>query len=114
MISISTINQNINGNVIINTAVDFKENTVRLSRSATLDGGAVLTNSGFSDGDRNILVRKDYISKTEADKIWSLFQTEPFILISIEDGVYYGAMKTVRIRNGALSMLIYIKNKENE
>jgi len=113
MISISSVTQNVTGAVIINESLTsaFNTNTARVSRTATLDGGSVITHSGYSDGDRTLSVYAR-ISEAQANILWAIFRSETFVLVSIPDGLYYAAIQRVRTDNGDLSMTILIKNRE--
>lgn len=112
MIAISTLTANVTGSVILPWTGDPRENTARVSRIATLDGGAVITHSGASDSDRTIYIRDLEISEDTADIIWNIFQTETKVLISISDGVYLAAIQTCKTNNGLLNMTILIESKE--
>jgi hypothetical protein len=114
MISISSIVQNVTGAVIINETLTsvLKSNTARISRVATLDGGSVITHSGYSDGDRTLSVYAR-LNKAQSDLLWGIFKNETFVLVSISDGLFYSSIQRVRIDNGDLSMTILIKNRED-
>lgn len=113
MISISTITQNASGAVIIEELLisSVNNNSARISRVATLDGGSVITHSGYSDGDRTLSVYAR-LNKAQSDLLWSIFKNETFVLVSIPDGLFYSSIQRVRIDNGDLSMTILIKNRE--
>jgi len=115
MISISTITQNATGAVIINESLTsaFNTNTARVSRTATLDGGSVITHSGYSDGDRTLSIYAR-ISKDQSKILWAIFRNETFVLVSISDGLYYCTIQRLRTDSGDLSMTILIKNREDE
>jgi len=112
MIGISTITANANGDIIIheNPESELKKYPARVSRSATLDGGAVITHSGFSHGDRTLRVMAD-LSLEEANKITRIHQTETLVNISLPDGFYSGALSGLYIDNGQVDLTILIKDK---
>lgn len=114
MISISSVIQNVTGAVVINESLTsaFKTNTARVSRVTTLDGGSVITHSGYSDGDRTLSVYAR-ISEAQANILWNIFRNETFVLVSIPDGLYYATIQRLRTDNGNLSMTILIKNRED-
>ena len=112
MISISTVNGNINGNVILNIISDFRENVTRLNRYKTLDGKSVSINGGVSHGDRTLSI-EGLISESTSEKLWNLYNIGTGVLVSIVDGIYYAYIKVLRLENGKVNMTIYINNKEN-
>ena len=74
---ISTPTFDLNGSLALRLAdgSDIKSGARRVSRNATLDGGAVITDGGYSDADRTLVIR--YSEMTEADeiKLRDIFQT---------------------------------------
>jgi len=115
MISISSISIDNNdyGNVIIKDYIDNRENQSRLNRYSTLDGGTVITHSGVTEGDRIIKINSS-IDKSDSNKLWDMFKTETFFLISIPDGVFLSSIKSLKLEPGIVKATIYIKNKESE
>jgi len=112
MISISTQTASATGNIVIHEKRDseLKNYPARVSRSATLDGGAVITHSGFSHGDRTLSVKGDVSAADEA-VITALVQSSTLLRISMKDGVFLGAISAMKIDNGSLDMTILIQEK---
>lgn len=112
MIGISTITANEEGSIIIQEKPEseIKRFPARVSRSATLDGGAVIVHSGFSHGDRTLRVMAE-LTQADADKITSLHQTETLVNISMPDGFFSGALSSLYIDNGAMDLTILIQEK---
>lgn len=114
MLSISSITQNESGNVVIDYGLkdsEIRNNAARVSRIATLDGGSTITHSGYSDSDKTWRI-SGRINQTNSEALWSLFETETFMLFSVPDGLYLGVIENLQIDNGELSMSILINNKE--
>jgi len=63
----------------------------RVNRVATLDGGVVLNDRGYSEGDRTIEVRWTPTSKTLEDAIDRLVRTYTRLCISVPAGCYLTA-----------------------
>jgi len=78
---------------------EFKSGALRASRSATLDGGAVIDNQGFADGDRTFSVVVN-LSLSDAEKIWEWFTDAEFLQIATEDGVFYGLIDQCKLDYG--------------
>lgn len=114
MISISAITQSTTSAIILDelSTSALNTNTSRVSRKTTLDGGNVITHSGYSDGDRTLSIYAR-INEDQADTLWAIFRSETFILVSIPDGLYYSIIQRLRTDNGDLSMTILVKNRED-
>jgi hypothetical protein len=60
----------------------------RVSRIATLDGGAVFNDAGFSEADRTIELNWRSVSKTIDDAIDRLVQTYTRVTVVTREGAY--------------------------
>lgn len=60
----------------------------RVQRSKTLDGGAVVHDGGFSDGDRSIEITWLNTSQTSHEAISRLVQLYTQLVIATRDGVF--------------------------
>lgn len=113
MIGISTITANTDGDIVIYETPDSKllDLQPRISRVATLDGGAVLTHSGFAHGDRTLAIKATDISEADAAKLRSLVENETLLYFSLSDGFFSGMIQRLVIDNGALQMTVLLKEK---
>ncbi len=86
----------------------FVETTRRVSRVKTLDGGAVISDGGFSDSDRTIVLRWKPTSAAVDSEIERLAQTYPLLTISTRRGVFRAAPEryTPGDDESALSLLV--------
>lgn len=102
-------------NVVIKTVTDFRSNTARVNRTATLDGGAYINYSGVSDGDRTLTI-SEFVTQEQADIAHAIFSDGEPVLIVVPDGVYIAAIDSCdpRRANGKLQMKILIDHKESE
>ena len=110
-ICISAIEQ---GDVIVLPVSDppKRENTRRLSRSATMDGGCVITDSGYSEGDRTLSFSAANVPETVCDRLWAFFEAESQVYLSCKEGFFSGYVETVGIDSAGnvdLSFLVYEK-----
>jgi len=99
-----------NGAVILDPLPEdtkLRENSRRLTRTKTLDGGVVITDSGFSHGDRTFEVA---ISSTSAlwSSLWAIFQNSLWITVSSEEACFLAKMEDLKERNGKITMKILI------
>jgi len=85
----------------------IRENTRRLTRTKTLDGGVVISDSGFSHGDRTFEVA---VASTEIlwSSLWAIFKNSSWITVSIEEGCFLAKMEDLKERNGKITMKILI------
>lgn len=112
MISISTTTKNVDGNVIIKSNADYRDNKARLSRVRTLDGAVIVNHFGVSDGDITLLIEAR-LGESACAKLWDIFNNSIRVLVSIQDGLFVAAIKSLRIENGLVRMTIFIEEKEN-
>ena len=112
MIAISKITQSTESSaaVIIKEKAKSKIRNAgaRVSRSATLDGGAVIEHLGFADGDRQLDIFAA-IDESMSTIIWSIFTGETFVNISTSDGFFYGVIDRLKVDNGDMQMTLLIK-----
>ena len=113
MISISTATADPLGHVIIDTNIDIRENTARVARTKTLDGGVYIQNSGFSDGDRTVRV-STRITEEQSATLWYIFSNYTSIHLATPDGLYLAVIKTLKLDNGKMTITILIESKESE
>jgi hypothetical protein len=110
MISITKVNAE------SGTAIVFNENPKsqircsesRVSRSPTLDAGAVLDAQGYSVSDRTLKIKAS-LDQAAAEAIWALYKAELYINIVCNDGYFFGAIERMDIDRGELSMTILVK-----
>ena len=114
MISISMIVSDVDGSFILNNTqkCDFGHRPSRISRVATLDGGAVIVNSGISHGDRTFSI-ESRVSKADMEAFGYIYETSAAVMVVISDGLFYGVISDFEDKNGLLKATILIKNKEN-
>lgn len=63
----------------------------RVNRSPTLDGGVAVNDFGFSDADRNIELRWELTSRTEAETAQSMVIAYDRLILSTPSGVFLAA-----------------------
>lgn len=114
MISISTIESNDSGNIVVkeDSKTKLNENTARVVNVSTLDGGSVVIHSGTSQTDRVILVTAR-INKDQEAQLWDLFYNNNYFLMAYQVDLYLVSIKNMKTDFGKLEMSIIIKNKEN-
>jgi hypothetical protein len=110
MISITKINAESGTAIVFNEdpKSQIRNHESRVSRTPTLDGGAILDAQGYSVADRTLKIRAN-LNQEESDAIWSFYKSELYINISCNDGYFFGAIERMEIDRGKLSMSILVK-----
>lgn len=113
MLSITTATFDLQGHLLLypDASSELKRNRRRVSRTPTLDGGCSISDQGYSDADRTFQVRKNGMSRSDADRIWYIFRTYSLVYISTDEGVFRGAIQDVDLTEGNLRAKILIKEK---
>lgn len=86
----------------------FRNTPPRLTRTATLDGGAVLDHRGFSNGDRAFEIEAT-IDKTTADNLWYMHRNETLLHIACAEGFFTGSISQMKVDGGRLKMTFLVK-----
>lgn len=91
----------------------IRENSRRLTRTKTLDGGVVITDGGFSHGDRTLEIA---VSSTSAlwQILWAVFQSASWITLSTEEACFLAKMEDLRESRGQIIMKILISQNISE
>lgn len=92
---------------------DLSTMTARVTRSQTLDGGAVITHSGVSHGDRTLRIRAK-LDEADAATLTAIHEDETLLYLSAPDGFFSGAIESLKIDGGDLTLSFLIKEKLSE
>jgi len=114
LISITTVNFSLSGHLIFEASEesDFGATSRRVSRTATLDGGCLITDQGFSHSDRTFrLLSKNPLSTAEIETLRSLHRDYALINAAVPEGVFQGVVESFRETNGFVTMTILVKEK---
>lgn len=87
---------------------EIKVSKARVTRTATLDLGAVIDNQGYAAGDRVIRIVSEVSEAVEA-KLWDLYKNNLYLLVSTRDGIFYGSVDEMNVDRGQLSMIFLVK-----
>jgi hypothetical protein len=114
-IFLATPTFDLNGHVALKQTgeTELRSNTRRVSRTATLDGGALFSDGGYSDADRSISVTYLDLSETDEAALWSIFESYPLILLSAREGCFYGAISNLKAIDGSGSFTFLVKEKKS-
>jgi hypothetical protein len=94
--ALSTVAWDPAGHIVIHALPDSSigETRRRVNRIATLDGGVVLNDRGFSEGDRTVELKWRPASATDEAVIDRLVRTYTRLILSIRAGCYLVAPET--------------------
>lgn|SRR5574343_198663 len=110
MIGLASQLMNESGDFVLSVLpnTQLRENTRRVQRRKTLDGGVVITDGGFAHGDRTLQVQ---IASTEAlwAALWAFFQTALMVTVATEDGCYLAALEDMSERDGVIGIKILLQ-----
>lgn len=114
MIGISSPTFDINGSFVFHKLAegsDVDSIARRVTRTATLDGGAYIYDGGFSDGDRTLIINLEGVERDVADGLALLVKNYPLLNFSLPGGVYEGAVEKYSAEGGVVKMRVLIKQK---
>ena len=113
MVSFSTPTYDLDGVVLFHAGPrsELKTNDRRVTRTPTLDGGCEILDQGFSDSDRTLVIKRLRTPKDLEDALWYLFRTYGELNVSIQEGVFSGAIKSISVIEGELTLRFLVKDK---
>jgi hypothetical protein len=116
MIGLATKTYDIDGARIFETdrAADQsnRQGSRRQSRTATLDGGVSIYDTGYSDGDRTVTLVEPNAPPESIDYARYLCETYSLVIVSMDDGVYEAAGPAYGVsEDGELTVTMLVKSK---
>jgi hypothetical protein len=88
-----------------------REGSRRLSRTATLDGGAVITDGGVTDADRSMDFTAAQVPEDIRETLWAMFQSQDLVHLSCPEGVFSGYLQKVKITASGVSIGFMVYEK---
>lgn len=100
------------GCIIFNDSIDEDLSTIepRVSRVQTLDGGVVVTHSGFCHGDRTFAFSAE-VSVDDYDLLSEIVQNETEVLLSCREGVFNGVVSRINYDGIKADITFMVKEK---
>ena len=86
---------------------DLSASTRRVTRTATLDGQAVIIDNGYTSADSTLAVEA-WLSEPEVQRLQHLIQVYPEIIASTPDGCYLGVIDSVRQGGDGRTQITYL------
>jgi len=88
-----------------------REGSRRLSRTATLDGGAVITDGGVTDADRSFDFTAIQVPEDARETLWAMFQSQDLVHLSCPEGVFSGYLQRVKITTSGVNIGFMVYEK---
>lgn len=114
-ISLCTTLFNLTGDVLLNASEesDFTFLSRRLTRTATLDGGAVIVDNGFtaSDGTIKIIIDPSQNSIDIYAQVAGIIKQFGMVTVANADGLFLAAIETVTNAKTTLTINLLIKSQ---
>lgn len=90
---------------------EYGDYSPRVTRTATLDGGVVINNSGFSHGDRTLLIRAQNLPISDESDLKAIVESPAIAYVSCREGYFSGAIESMSTKNGILELSFLVKEK---
>lgn len=91
-------------------STDFGEIAARVSRQATLDGGAVITHYGVSHADRTFRIEAR-VNSTQKTALEYLHFLNEDLILGCSEGLFLGAISTMSTAVTPFTMTFLVKEK---
>lgn len=116
MISISAPTFDLNGSLLLTRVFksDLDSGSRRVTRTATLDGGVALADMGYAHGDRTLRLVAGGVTRETVEQAAYLQRNYPLLLVATMEGVFLGAIESLSVRGGDLSLNYLVKEKLTE
>lgn len=92
----------------------YGETRRRVSRTATLDGGAVLSDLGATEADRTLEITARRITPAQAAAAERLARTYPTVVVSTPAGCFRGALEAVLRQSDELRLTVLVTERLDE
>jgi hypothetical protein len=109
MIGLAAEFYDLDGDIVLrmpHSSTNIDDKARRATRIATLDGRAVLSDLGYTDGDRDLSITLQGYSEADKAVLERLVRYHSTIIISLPDGCYQGSPQSLRLRAGLLTLSV--------
>ena len=90
-------------------ATKFRDCQRRVSRTATLDGGCLIYDNGFSEADGTIALGFLDMTVIQEESLRYLFQTYPLLCLAAPTGMFLGVIERMSLMNGKAMISFLVK-----
>lgn len=92
----------------LDSSTELDNGQRRVTRTATLDGGATVFDGGFSHADRVLTVAVSPFSEAQLTQVKRLFQTYPTLTVTCREGGYQCAPEQYSVSSTTMTMRFLI------
>ena len=86
---------------------DLSASTRRVTRTATLDGNAVIIDNGYTAADSTLAIEA-WLTESEEKRLQHLIQIYPEIIATTPEGCYLGVIDSVRQNGDGRTQVSYL------
>lgn len=86
----------------------------RVTRTATLDGGVAIADTGYSPGDRTVRLTIPKASPAQIETVSRLVRLYPLITVCLRDGAYSAVPSNYDLRNGGITLILLLTAQLSE
>ena len=86
---------------------DLSASTRRVTRTATLDGNAVIIDNGYTAADSTLAIEA-WLTESEEQRLQRLIQIYPEIIATTQEGCYLGVIDSVRQNGDGRTQVSYL------
>lgn len=83
----------------------------RVSRTATLDGGSIIDDLGFSDTDRTLSITANNVTKEQSIRLSYILRNYTLITIATDEAIFLCAPSSYSYSDGQASFVALVKQK---
>lgn len=111
MIGLASQTYSSTGYLVLHNA-DASSNTTdrarRVTRTATLDGGSVITDGGACVGDRTLKIQVERPTRAQADLLAWFADSCPRVTVTTPEGVFSAYVSDYTYNNGTATLTCYV------
>lgn len=100
--------------LILNESIeesDYGDIEPRISRTATLDGGAVIANAGCSHADRTLVIVANNVPFDSETVLKRMTSQARLVHLSNSEGVFSGVLSQLKCKAGRVQFTYLVKEK---
>lgn len=86
----------------------------RVTRTATLDGGVAIADTGYSAGDRTVRLTIPVPSPAQVATVSRLVRLYPLITVCLEDGAFSAVPSDYDLASGRLTLILLLTAQLSE
>lgn len=113
LITLSTPTFDLDGYVEIDATTDTGTQRRRVNRVATLDGGAVFNDFGYSEADRTITAEWEFKDAATEAIVSRMLRLYSRVLLSCVDGVFLAAVESYKPTEERSTLTLLVVSKQS-